>query len=291
MKDPRNIYPKPPFNTPKLDFPGLEKDVTPPPDFGEGTYKGSGKLEGRKALITGGDSGIGRAVAYAFACEGADVAINYLPEEEEDALVVKAAVEKVGRKIVCIPGDIRTEDACQQIAKKAVDELGGIDILINNAAYQMNMPELEDMTMEQLERTYHTNLFPMFFFVKALMSQFKPGSSIINTTSIQGYKPDPELLPYATSKAAIIAFTQALSKKVIEKGIRVNGVAPGPIWSPLNPMAMPKERVEKFGAHTLMGRPGQPVEVAKVFVFLASDDASYVTGHIYGVTGGMEMPA
>jgi NAD(P)-dependent dehydrogenase (short-subunit alcohol dehydrogenase family) len=290
MLDPRTLHPKPPFSTPKLNFPGLESEVNPRPDYGKDSYEGSSKLLGKVAIITGGDSGIGRATAYAFACEGASVVLSYLPQEESDAQEIKKAIEEIGQKVLLIPGDIQLESVCQKIVTQTIETFGKLDIVINNAAYQMSLPELDDITEEELDRTFRTNIYAMFYFAKAAWQYLQPGSTIINTTSIQAYNPSPPLMPYAATKAAIVNFTKSLAEKAAEKGIRVNAIAPRPIWSPLNPMAMPEETVKKFGEQTWLKRPGQPVEVAKVFVFLASDDASYVTGHVYGVTGGMVMP-
>jgi len=281
--DPRSRGPQPPFQEPKQPFPGLEAAMRLKPDHGEATYAGAGRLTRRKALITGGDSGIGAAVALAFAREGAKVVINHLPDEQPDAdaLIAKADAEGA---IISIPGDIRQEAFCQELVQQTVDQLGGIDILVNNAAYQMAVQNLDDITEELLERTYRTNIYSMFFLVKAAVPHMPAGSSIINTSSVQSYDPSAILLPYATTKAAITNFTKGLSLMLIKQGIRVNAVAPGPIWSPLNPMAMPS--VEKFGAQSPMGRPGQPAELAPVYVFLASSEASYVSGAIYEVTGG-----
>lgn len=289
MKDPRDLYLKPPFEAPKLEFPGLEAKLTPKPDWGKESYQGSNKLKGRVAIVTGGDSGIGRAVAYAFASEGAKVAISYLPEEEGDARVVKEAVEEVGQKALMIPGDIQNEFHCQAIVKQTVKEFGQIDLVINNAAYQKAFESLSEITEVELDRTFRTNIYAMFFLVKAAWVYLKPGAVIINMASIQAFSPDPILMPYAATKGAIVNFTKSLAKEAIKRGIRVNAVAPGPIWTPLNPMAMPQEMVRNFGKQTPYKRPGQPVEVAKLFVFLASDDASYITGRVYGVTGGEEM--
>lgn len=290
MLDPRKLYVKPPFKDQKQPFPGLESKVSPAPDWGKESYVGRNKLTDRVALITGGDSGIGRAVAYTFAAEGANVAISYLPEEEGDAQDIAMAIQELGQSVLLLPGDIRDEKHCQSLVEKTVEKYGKLDILVNNAAYQMAFESIEDITEDELDRTFRTNIYAMFYLVKAAWPHLQPGSTIINTSSVVAYRPSPDLLPYSATKAAIVSFTKNLAEKAIEKGIRVNAVAPGPIWSPLNPMAMPEEKVREFGKQTLMGRPGQPIEVAKVFVFLASDDASYVTGHVYGVTGGSEMP-
>jgi NAD(P)-dependent dehydrogenase (short-subunit alcohol dehydrogenase family) len=260
------------------------------PDHGEDSYRGSGRLTGKKAVITGGDSGIGRAVAIAFAREGADVLIAYLPAEEEDARETAQLVEKAGRKAVTVPGDIRDEAHCAAIIDSAVSELGGLDILVNNAAYQMSQDDgILDITTEQFDRVMKTNLYAMFWLSKAAVAHMRPGSAIVNTASIQAYQPSPELLDYATTKAGIIAFTKGLAANLAGKGIRVNAVAPGPIWTPLIPATMPKEKVESFGEDTPMGRAGQPAELAPVYVFFASQESSYVTGEVLGVTGGKPL--
>lgn len=286
MTDPRTLHVQPPFAKQKQPFPGIEKKVTPRPDYGKDSYVGHNKLKSKVALITGGDSGIGRATAYAFACEGADIAISYLPEEETDAQELVEAVKGLGRKIITLPGDVRDEKYCRECIEQTVSQLGQLDILVNNAAYQMAFQELSEITEEELDRTFRTNIYSMFYFVKAAWEHLHPGSSIINTASVVAESPSAQLIPYSATKAAIVNFTKSLAQKAAEKGIRVNAVAPGPIWSPLNPMAMPEEQVVSFGESTLLKRPGQPVEVARVFVFLASQDASYVTGDVYGVTGG-----
>jgi NAD(P)-dependent dehydrogenase (short-subunit alcohol dehydrogenase family) len=257
------------------------------PDHGEQSYRGSGRLEGKKAVITGGDSGIGRAVAIAFAREGADVLISYLPDEEEDAQETAKWVTEAGRKAVTVPGDLREEEQCQQVIDRAVSDLGGIDILVNNAAYQMAQPGgIEDITTEQFDRVLKTNLYAMFWLCKKAVPHLKAGASIINTASIQASQPSPELLDYATTKAGIVNFTKGLGQMLAERGIRVNAVAPGPIWTPLIPATMPPERVEKFGSDTPLGRAGQPAELAPVYVLLASDEASYISGARVAVTGG-----
>lgn len=291
MIDPRKKYPQPPFQKHDQKFPGLESEVKPKPDFGKDTYKGCEKLVGKVALITGGDSGIGRATAYAFACEGADVAVSYLPEEESDAQELKQSVEKLGRKILLLPGDIRTEEQCKDLINETLNTFGTLDILVNNAAYQKTGHEIADITQELLDQTYQTNIYAPFFLIREAWEHLKPGSSIINTTSVQAFSPSPKIMVYATSKAAILNMTKSLAQKGAERGIRVNAVAPGPIWTPLNTIEPPKKHVEEFGSQSWLGRPGQPIEVASVFVFLASKDASYVTGHVYGVTGGMDMAA
>ncbi len=270
-----------------IAHPGITSDMSEQPDHGEDTYRGTGRLEGKRALITGGDSGIGRAVAIAFAREGADVAISYLPEEEEDAQVTAGLVRDAGRKAVTLPGDIREESVCTGLVAQTVGELGGLDILVNNAAYQMAQPNsLPDISTEQMDRVFKTNLYALFWITKAALPHLQPGSSIINTTSIQAYDPSPPLLDYASTKAAILNFTRGLSQQVAEQGIRVNAVAPGPIWTPLIPATMPEEKVKSFGTDTPMGRAGQPAELAPLYVFFASQESSYVTGDVLGATGG-----
>jgi NAD(P)-dependent dehydrogenase (short-subunit alcohol dehydrogenase family) len=257
------------------------------PDHGEESYRGFGRLNGRKAIITGGDSGIGRAIAIAYAREGADVLLVYLPDEEGDARDTAQWVEKAGRKVVTVPGDIRDEAHCQAIIDRAVSELGGVDILVNNAAYQMAQPGgITEISTEQFDRVMKTNLYAMFWLCRAAVPHLRPGSSIINTASIQAYQSSSALLDYATTKGGIVAFTKALAEDLAEKGIRVNAVAPGPIWTPLIPSTMPEEKVKSFGGDTPLGRAGQPAEVAPAYVYFASDDATYTTGEVLGVTGG-----
>jgi NAD(P)-dependent dehydrogenase (short-subunit alcohol dehydrogenase family) len=286
LQDPRTAGPQPPFpRQPQHETPGKEQPMDPLADHGEQSYVGHERLKGRKALITGGDSGIGRAVAIAFAREGADVAISYL-DEDADAQETAKLIEATGQKVVLIPGDITVAAHCETIIKTTVDALGGLDILINNAAYQMSYSDITHITEQEFDKTFRTNIYAPFFLTKAALPHLKPGSSIINTASIQSYDPSAELLPYAATKGAIANFTKSLSKSLIEKGIRVNAVAPGPIWTPLIPSTFPAEKVSKFGTQAPLGRPGQPAELAPVYVFLASNDASYVTGAIYEVTGG-----
>ncbi|GAB4030090.1 SDR family oxidoreductase [Spirosoma jeollabukense] len=284
-EDPQASYPQPPQPVQQQDVPGRDAEMQPRADHGETSYKGSGKLTGRKALITGGDSGIGRAVAIAFAREGADVLIAYL-DEEEDARETARYVEEAGRKAVLMAGDIRDDAHCQQLVQRAVDELGGLDILVNNAAYQMSQESLQDITNEQLDRTFRTNIFSMFYLCRAAEKHLKPGSTVVNTTSINAYKPSPTLLDYAATKAAIQNFTANLAQVWAEKGIRVNCVAPGPIWTPLIPTTMPPEKVKNFGQDVPLKRPGQPAELAPAYVLLASDESSYMTGSTVQVTGG-----
>jgi NAD(P)-dependent dehydrogenase (short-subunit alcohol dehydrogenase family) len=275
----------------QLEHPGLEAEMRTKPDYGEDTYRGTGRLQGRKAIITGGDSGIGRAVALAFAREGADVLISHLPEEEEDARETVRVVEEAGRKGASFPGDLQDPGYCRSLVERGVQELGGLDILVNNAAYQMARDGLADISTEELERTFRTNILAMFHTCKAALDHLQPGATIINTASIQAYEPDPMLLAYASTKAAIVNFSKGLAKELIEKGIRVNVVAPGPIWTPLIPATMPDEKVEDFGkSESPIGRAGQPVELAPVYVFLASQESSYISGEVIGVTGGKLLP-
>ena len=248
----------------------------------------TGRLKGRHALITGADSGIGRAVALAFAREGADIAISYL-SEETDARETERLVTEAGRKALLLPGDIGEHSVCEDVARKAMHTFGTIDILVNNAAFQRTYEKLEDISDDEFEETYRVNVFAMFRLCKALLPQMKEGGSIINTASIQSFDPSPSLIAYASTKAAIVSFTRSLASLAIKQGVRVNAVAPGPVWTPLIPSTMPKEKVKQFGSQTVFGRAAQPAEIAPVFVFLASDQASYVTGEVYGVTGG-QMP-
>ena len=284
-EDPKEAGPKPPFPEQEQEPVGLESEMEPQPDYGEESYRGSGKLEGKAAVITGGDSGIGRAVALAFAREGADVLISYL-DEHSDAEKTVRIVEKEGRRCIPVAGDIGNEAHCRQIVERAVDEFGRLDILVNNAAYQDVIESVLDVTEEMLLHTYRVNIFAMFYLCKAALPHMQPGSTIINTTSIQAYQPSPTLLPYSTTKGAILTFTKGLSEEVIEQGIRVNAVAPGPVWTPLIPSSFEPEKVAEFGKTTPMGRPGQPAELAPVYVFLASKDSTYITGECIGVTGG-----
>jgi NAD(P)-dependent dehydrogenase (short-subunit alcohol dehydrogenase family) len=287
-QDPRETEPKPPFAQQPQEPPGSDTAMRPKADHGEKSYKGSGKLAGKKALITGGDSGIGRAVALAYAREGADVLIAYL-NEEPDAQETAQLVEEAGRKAVRMAGDIRDERHCQQLVRRAFDEFGTLDVLVNNAAYQMTQQRIEDVSAEQFERTFRTNVFAMFYLCRAALPRMKPGSCIVNTASIQAFDPSPYLLDYASTKCAIVGFTKALAKQSMQRGVRVNAVAPGPVWTPLIPSTMPAEKVKEFGKDSLLGRPAQPAELAPVYVLLASPEASYITGEVYGVTGG-NMP-
>ncbi|WHX50745.1 SDR family oxidoreductase [Paenibacillus woosongensis] len=265
--------------------PGIEEEMNPRPKY-EGNYKAAGKLQGKVALITGGDSGIGRAVAIAYAKEGADVAIVYL-NENEDAKLTKQEVEQEGRKCLLISGDLGDESFAKQAVEQTVNELGGLDILINNAAEQHPQEDITDITAEQLERTFRTNIFAMFFVTKAAMAHLKKGSAIINTASVTAYRGNPQLIDYSATKGAIVSFTRALSMNIVgKKGIRVNAVAPGPIWTPLIPSTFDKDQVAQFGANTPMQRPGQPEELAPAYVFLGSDDSSYISGQVLHINGG-----
>jgi hypothetical protein len=286
LEDPKEKYPTPPFPEQQQDTPGLEKDLTPKANHGEESYKGCGKLQGRRALITGGDSGIGRAVAIAYAREGADVFISYLPEEEEDAQETKRWVEQAGRKAVLMAGSIAEEQHCETLVRRCVDELGGLDILVNNAAYQMTHKSIQEWSSEEIMHTFKVNIISMFWLCKAAEKHMKPGASVINTASVQSYSPSPELLAYATTKGAIQNFTAGLAQLWGPKGIRVNCVAPGPIWTPLIPSTMPPEKVKEFGKDTPLGRAGQPSELAGAYVLLASEDGSYMNGSTVQVTGG-----
>ena len=280
--------PKPPFPEQKQPMPGSEEAMDPKPDYGEDSYKGSGKLKDKKAVITGGDSGIGRAVALAFAREGADVLISYY-NEHEDAEKTKAVVEDAGRKALLMPGDIKDPKHCRAIVDKAVKEFGRIDILVNNAAHQASFKDVEEISDEEWDVTFRTNIYAMFYLVKAAVPHMKKGSSIINTSSINADTPSPQLLAYATTKGAIQNFTGGLAQLLAEKEIRVNCVAPGPIWTPLIPSTMPEEKVKNFGKQVPMQRPGQPKEVAPAYVMLASAEASYISGATIAVTGGKPL--
>ena len=288
-QDPTQQYPRPKFPEQEQEHPGFTDEMRPRPDHGEQTYRGSGRLTDRRAVITGGDSGIGRAVALAFAREGADVLISYLPEEERDGQETAALVKDAGRTVLTAPGDIQDEAFCQQIIERAVSELGGLDILVNNAAYQMAVEGLESLTSEQLDRTFRTNVYAMYWLSKAALPHLQAGSAIINTASIQAYEPSPGLIDYAATKAAIVNFTKALGQALGSKGIRVNAVAPGPIWTPLIPATTGSEKPTEFGKNTPLGRAGQPAEVAPAYVFLASQESSYITAEVIGVTGGRPL--
>lgn len=291
LRDPRTKYTQDPFPEQSQPWPALARDMNPKPDHGETSYKGSGRLAGRKALITGGDSGIGRAAAIAFAREGADVAINYYPSEEPDAQDVRALIEKAGRKAVLLPADIRTQVACEDTVKKARAELGGLDILVNNAAYQQSKEDILDISDEQFVRTYETNVFHVFRFSKAAIPSLPPGAVIINTVSVNAYDPGEELIDYASTKAAILNLTKGMAKQLAKKGIRCNAVAPGPVWTPLQVAGgQIPGRMGEFGKDTPMKRAGQPAELAGLFVALASDESSYSTGTSVGAHGGDGFP-
>lgn len=291
LEDPTAKYPKPPFKAQQQPWPGLAGKMDPKPDHGEKSYKGSGRLKGRKALITGGDSGMGRAAAIAYAREGADVAINYLPDEEPDAQEVVALIKEAGRKAVAIPGDIRDESFCKSLVEQAVNGLGGLDILVNNAGRQQSKASIADISTADFDATMKTNIYAPFWIIKAALPHLKPGSVIIGTTSEQAYDPSPDLYDYAQTKAATMNYVKSLAKQFGPKGIRVCGVAPGPIWTPLQVSGgSPMDRLVKFGADTVFGRPGQPAELASIYVQLAADDGSFATGNIYGSSGGKGQP-
>jgi NAD(P)-dependent dehydrogenase (short-subunit alcohol dehydrogenase family) len=290
MQDPTKQYPQPKFKRQQQPVPGLDKKMTPKADHGETSYRGSARLPGRKALVTGGDSGIGRAAAIAFAREGADVAINYLPSEEADAKEVIALIEAEGRKAFALPGDLKDEKFCRKLVKEAHKKLGGLDILACVAGRQHAVDKIADMTTKLVEETYRVNVFALFWLCQEALPLMPKGGSIITTASIQATHPSPSLLDYAPTKAAILAFTRALARQVAEDGIRVNCVAPGPVWTPLQTSGgQPDKKIPVFGSETPMKRPGQPVEMAPLYVLLASQEASYVTGEVYGATGGLEV--
>ena len=284
--DPLRQGPAPEFPQAPQRVPGLDSEMTPPADHGEDSYVGLGRLTDRVALITGGDSGIGRAVAIAYAREGADVLISYLPEEQSDADETCRWIEAAGRRAVRLPGDIQDERHCNTLIERAFTEFGRLDVLVNNAAYQMAHDKVEEFPTDEFERTFRTNMFATFWLCRAALPRMRPGACIINTASRQAYNPSPQLLAYAPTKAAIINFTKALSKLAMKTGVRVNAVAPGPVWTPLIPSTMPAAQVREFGGDTDFERPAQPVEIAPLFVFLASNEARFVTGEVYGATGG-----
>jgi len=291
MQDPRTQYPKPPFQQQTQPWPGLAGKMEPKPDHGETSYRGSGRLTGRKALITGGDSGMGRAAAIAYAREGADVAINYFPSEEPDAREVIQLIKDAGRNGVAIPGDLRQEAFCQHLVTEARQKLGGLDILVCNAGRQQSQASILDISTEDFDATMKTNIYAPFWIIKAALPHLKPGSCIIGTTSEQAYDPSPDLYDYAQTKAATMNYVKSLAKQLGEKGIRVNGVAPGPIWTPLQISGgASEEKYKNFGSKTVFGRPGQPVELASIYVQLAAADASFATGNIYGAGGGQGQP-
>ncbi|WP_374358123.1 SDR family oxidoreductase [Pseudoduganella danionis] len=289
--NPSPNYPAPPFPHQQQPWPGLACKMSPRPDHGETSYRGSGRLQGRKALITGGDSGIGRAAAIAYAREGADVAINYLPAEQDDADEVIAMIRAEGCKGIALPGDIRDEEFCKKLVADAARELGGLDILVNNAARQIAHDSILDITSEQFDDTFKTNVYAMFWITRAALPLLSRGAAIINTTSVNAYDPGEYIVDYAASKGAIMIFTKGLAKQLAAKGIRVNAVAPGPFWTPLQVTGgQPPDKLPEFGAHTPMQRPGQPAELAGVYVLLASNEASYATGQVYGAVGGNGGP-
>lgn len=289
--DPRNKYPKPPYQKQSQPWPGLASKMDPRPDHGETSYRGSGRLKGLKALITGGDSGMGRAAAIAYAREGADVAINYFPTEEPDAREVVQLIEKEGRRAVPIPGDLRDEAFCTRLVEEAVQKLGGLDILVNNAGRQQTRPSILDISSEDFDATMKTNIYAPFWIIKAALPHMKPGGVIIGTTSEQAYDPSPDLYDYAQTKAATMNYVKSLAKQLASRGIRVNGVAPGPIWTPLQVSGgATMEKLEQFGGQTSLGRAGQPVELAGIYVQLADPQGSFATGQVYGSAGGTGQP-
>ncbi|MFI8081782.1 SDR family oxidoreductase [Kitasatospora sp. NPDC086009] len=290
-QDPTSQQPQPPFPEQSQPHPGTGETMRPSPDHGEDSYRGADRLAGRVALITGGDSGIGRAVALAFAREGADVAFCHLPEEEADAAETTRLVEDAGRRALAVAGDLRDEDFCAELVARCVDVFGRLDILVNNAAYQMSQPDgLAAITTDQFDRVMRTNLYGMFWITRAALPHLREGASIINTASVQAYKPSPHLLDYAMTKAAIVAFTQGLAGQLAPDGIRVNAVAPGPVWTPLIPATMDEEKVAHFGEQSPLGRAAQPAEMAPAYVFLASQESSYITAEIVNATGGTPLP-
>src|SRR5918994_882376 len=288
QQDPTQHYPRPeyPEQDQRHQHPGFEGEMQPEPDYGYDTYRGYGRLEGKKAIITGGDSGIGRAVALAFAREGADVLISYLSEEEPDALETARVVEEAGKRAIKAPGDISEESQCQAVVQRAVDEFGQIDVLVNNAAHQMTVSGIADVDSELLDRTFKTNIYAMFWLVKEALPHMPEGGSIINVASIQAYQPSPTLLPYSSTKGAIVTFTKGLAQEIVQYGLRANTVAPGPVWTPIIPASMSGDTVSRFGSTNPVGRPAQPAELAPAFVFLASQESSFVNGETLGVTGG-----
>ncbi|MGF9567583.1 SDR family oxidoreductase [Neorhizobium sp. BT27B] len=291
IQNPLTQYPQPKFPEQPQPVPGIAGKMQPVPDHGETTYKGFGRLKGRKALVTGGDSGIGRAAAIAYAREGADVAINYLPEEQADADEVIKLIEAEGSKAIAIPGDLKSESFCQELVAKANAELGGLDLLVNVAGRQKSVETIADLTTDQFDETFKTNVYALFWICKAAIPLMPEGSTIINTASIQAYQPSESLLDYAPTKSAIVAFSKALSKQILPKGIRVNVVAPGPVWTPLQTSGgQPQDKIVEFGSEVPMKRPGQPAECAPIYVFLATQESSFITGEVFGVTGGNTLP-
>ncbi|ELY2641588.1 SDR family oxidoreductase [Cronobacter sakazakii] len=290
IQDPTTQYFTGEYPKQKQPAPGIQVKMEPVPDCGEKSYKGSGRLQDRKALVTGGDSGIGRAAAIAYAREGADVVLNYLPEEQQDAEEVKALIEEAGRKAVLIPGDLTDEKFARDLVHRAIKELGGLDILALVAGKQTAVEDIANLTSEQFQKTYATNVFALFWITQEALPHLKPGASIITTSSIQAYQPSPHLLDYASTKAAILNYSRGLAKQVAEKGIRVNIVAPGPIWTPLQICGgQPQEKIPQFGQQTPLKRAGQPAELAPIYVYLASQESSYVTAEVHGVTGGEHL--
>lgn len=286
-QDPRSRFAKPPFeNQKQVPAPGSEEDLNPKADHGETSYQGHGRLQDRAALISGADSGIGRAVALCFAKEGANILFTYLKEEQKNADQTIRLIEATGRRAIAIPGDIRQKSFCKELVDRTVSEFGRLDILVNNAAFQRTYEKLEDIPEDEFDTTFRTNVYGAFFLTQAALPKMKPGGVILNTCSIETFTPAEQLGPYAATKAALASLTKSFSKMAMKRGVRVNGVAPGPVWTPLIPSTMPLEKVKTFGQNTVFERPAQPVEQAAIYVFLASDDASYVTGEVYGATGG-----
>ncbi|WP_235934718.1 SDR family oxidoreductase [Candidatus Laterigemmans baculatus] len=285
-QDPRTLYPQPPFKDQQpFEMPGSSQEMRPKPDHGEASYQGTGKLSGMTALITGADSGIGRAVALAYAREGAQVAFNYLCEHE-DAKETERLIRDAGGEPLVVPGDLREEAFCQELVDKVFDRFGRLDILVNNAAYQETRESIDEWSTEVLDRIIRTNIYGPFWLCREALPKMKPGGSIINTVSIQSYEPSPNLLPYSLTKSALAGFTKGVAKLAMEQGVRVNAVAPGPVWTPLIPGSMPLEKIQNFGSNTLFKRPAQPAELAPLYVWLASPEASYVTAEVFGATGG-----
>lgn len=289
QSNPRDSYPFPEFGEQTQEHPGLTGRMSPVPDHGEQSYRGSGKLQGRAAVITGGDSGIGRAVAIAFAREGADVLISYLEDEEDDARDTVRHIEEAGRRAVAVPGDITDEEQCRRVVDRAAEEFGRLDVLVNNAAFQMARGGIAEISSAEFDHTFKTNVYAAFHLSRRALEHMGRGASIINTTSIQGTEPSNELLAYASTKGALIAFTEGLAQETIQRGIRVNSVAPGPVWAPLIPATLRPESVSGFGGGSPTGRPAQPAELAPAYVYLASEESSYINGETIGVTGGMPL--